>query len=135
MCKLNFKRNFKLFIQKQLFGQRLFESLKPFFVKPLKDRNTCWYIYHVELNELKLALNLLKTKKYSSWSLSLWLSLWECVWPWWTAMPSIRCGILRYHSIVGAHSVPKSWIQRMAWPCMLVWQLFNVQSGKISLMP
>ncbi len=31
-------------------------------MKPLKDRNTYCCIYHVELNELRLALNLLKIK-------------------------------------------------------------------------
>jgi hypothetical protein len=41
--------------------QRLFEFLKPFFVKHLKDKNTCC-IYHVKLDELRLTLNLLKTK-------------------------------------------------------------------------
>ncbi len=41
-------------------GQRLFELLKPFLVKPLKDRNTC-YIYHTELEELRVALNLMRT--------------------------------------------------------------------------
>jgi hypothetical protein len=44
-----------------IIGQRSFESLKPFFVKPMKDQNTCCYIYHVELNELRLALNLMRT--------------------------------------------------------------------------
>jgi hypothetical protein len=42
-----------------IIGQRSFESLKSFFVKPVKDRNTCC-IYHVEINELKLALNLMR---------------------------------------------------------------------------
>jgi hypothetical protein len=38
-------------------GERLFAALKPFFVKRLSERNTCCCIYHVELNELLLALN------------------------------------------------------------------------------
>jgi len=38
-------------------GQSSFEYLKPFFVKPLKNRNTCCCIYHVELEELRVALN------------------------------------------------------------------------------
>ncbi len=42
-------------------GQRLFESLKLFFVKPMKDKNICYCIYHVELNELRLALTLMET--------------------------------------------------------------------------
>ncbi len=39
----------------------MFESLKPFFVKMLKDMNTWCCIYHMELNELRLALNLMRT--------------------------------------------------------------------------
>jgi hypothetical protein len=39
-------------------GQWTFELLKPLFVKPMWDRNTCCYIYHVELDELKLGLNI-----------------------------------------------------------------------------
>jgi hypothetical protein len=45
-----------------IIGQRYFESLKSFFVKPMKDRNTCCCIYHVELNELRVVLNLMRTK-------------------------------------------------------------------------
>jgi hypothetical protein len=41
--------------------QRVFESLEPFFVKTLKDMNTWCCIYHMELNELRLALNLMRT--------------------------------------------------------------------------
>ncbi len=54
-------RKFQTSHPKIIIGQRLFEFLKPFFGKPLKDRNTCC-IYHVKLNELRLALNLLRTK-------------------------------------------------------------------------
>jgi hypothetical protein len=45
----------------EIVGQRVFESLKPFYVKVLKDRNTCCCIYHIEINELCLALNQLQT--------------------------------------------------------------------------
>ena len=44
-------------------GQRSFEYLKPFFVKPMKDRNTCCCIYHVELEELRVALNNMRKSK------------------------------------------------------------------------
>ncbi len=44
-----------------IIRQRSFESLKPFFVKHVKDQNICCCIYHVELNELRLALNLVRT--------------------------------------------------------------------------
>jgi hypothetical protein len=40
----------------EIVGQRVFESLEPFYVKSLKDRNTCC-IYHIEIKELRLALN------------------------------------------------------------------------------
>jgi hypothetical protein len=40
-----------------IIGQRSLEYLKPFFVKLVKDWNTCCCIYHVEFIELKLALN------------------------------------------------------------------------------
>ena len=38
-------------------GEQLFAALKPFFLKILSERNTCCCIYHVELNEVFLALN------------------------------------------------------------------------------
>jgi hypothetical protein len=40
-----------------LIGECLFAALKPFFVKRMLERNTCYCIYHVELNELLMALN------------------------------------------------------------------------------
>ena len=40
-----------------IVGERSFCSLKPFFIKAMKERNTCCCIYHVELNELRIALN------------------------------------------------------------------------------
>jgi hypothetical protein len=47
-------------ILKQLLGKRVFELMKPFFVKTLKDKNTCCCIYHTKINELRLAFNLMK---------------------------------------------------------------------------
>jgi hypothetical protein len=62
MCKLSFFLiKFQVVHLETIIGQRLFEYLKPFFVKLLKDRNTCC-IYHAEFDELQLALNLLRTK-------------------------------------------------------------------------
>jgi hypothetical protein len=37
--------------------QQSFELLKPFFVKPMWDRNTCCCIYQVKLDELRVELN------------------------------------------------------------------------------
>jgi hypothetical protein len=34
-----------------IIGQRKFESLRPFYVKKMKERSTC-YIYHVEIEQL-----------------------------------------------------------------------------------
>jgi hypothetical protein len=36
---------------KHIVGKQTFEGLKLFFVKPMKERNTC-YIYHIEMEEL-----------------------------------------------------------------------------------
>ncbi len=41
-------------------GNEQFELLKTFFVKPMWDQNTCCYIYHVELNELRLGVNIMR---------------------------------------------------------------------------
>jgi hypothetical protein len=38
-------------------GQRMFERLKPFFVRRMKDWNTCCYIYHVKIDELWTTFN------------------------------------------------------------------------------
>jgi hypothetical protein len=55
MCKLSFFLiKFQVVHLETIIGQRLFEYLKPFFVKLLKDRNTCC-IYHAEFDELQLA--------------------------------------------------------------------------------
>jgi hypothetical protein len=59
--QFKFYNKFQSAHPKSVVCQRVFESLKTFFVKLLKDKNTCCCIYHIELNELRLALNLLKT--------------------------------------------------------------------------
>jgi hypothetical protein len=38
--------------------------LKPWFVKRLKEWNMCTYQYHMQLNELKCGLNILRTRKH-----------------------------------------------------------------------
>jgi hypothetical protein len=40
-----------------MIGKRLFDSLQPFWVKQMKEWNACYWIYHVELEELRVALN------------------------------------------------------------------------------
>jgi hypothetical protein len=62
MCKLSFLKRFQDAHPKTIVGQRVFESLKPFFVKALKDENAHCCIYHIEMNKLQLAFNLVKTQ-------------------------------------------------------------------------
>jgi hypothetical protein len=40
-----------------MIGKRLFTYLRPFWVKWMKEWNACYYIYHVELEELQVVLN------------------------------------------------------------------------------
>ena len=42
-------------------GQRSFEKLKPWFVRKLKDRNTCCCVYHIQMLFLKDAYNLMRS--------------------------------------------------------------------------
>ncbi len=41
-----------------------FQTLKPWFVKRLKEWNTCTCRYHTKLNELKCGLNILRVGKH-----------------------------------------------------------------------
>jgi len=61
MCKLSSKNKFQDAHSKTIVGQKVFESLKPFFVKALKNENAHCCIYHTEMNKLRLAFNLMKT--------------------------------------------------------------------------
>ena len=45
-----------------IIGKRMFDSFQPFFVKKLKERNVCCCIYHVEMEELRLGFNYMRTK-------------------------------------------------------------------------
>jgi len=40
-----------------IIGQLKFESLRPFYVKKMKEKSTCSYIYHVQIDQLQLGLN------------------------------------------------------------------------------
>jgi hypothetical protein len=33
-----------------IIGQQTFEGLTPFYVKEMKERTTCYYIHHVEID-------------------------------------------------------------------------------------
>ncbi|MCO5606921.1 hypothetical protein L7F22_061112 [Adiantum nelumboides] len=41
-------------------GFRAFQSLKPFFVRKLKERNTCCCVYHTRIDLVRLAINSLR---------------------------------------------------------------------------
>ena len=45
-------------------GMRMFEMLKPFFCRRLKDRYTCCYEYHVQISFLKDALNHMRSQDF-----------------------------------------------------------------------
>jgi hypothetical protein len=45
---------------------RAFERLKPWWVRKLKERNTCCCIYHVEMDMMKVGLRNLRDKVKST---------------------------------------------------------------------
>jgi hypothetical protein len=45
-----------------IVGKRAFDALRPFWVKRMKERNVCCYIYHVEMEELKVGFNHMRHK-------------------------------------------------------------------------
>ena len=57
---LRFKRKY-VAIQ---ISQRCFESMKPFFVRKLRDRYTCCCIVHVQMIFLKEAVNHMRTQSF-----------------------------------------------------------------------
>ena len=42
-------------------GFRKFQGLKPFFVRKLKERNTCCCVYHIKMDMLRLGVNNMRT--------------------------------------------------------------------------
>jgi hypothetical protein len=40
-----------------IIGKQSFDYLHPFWVKIMKEHNVCCYIYHVEMEELKMGFN------------------------------------------------------------------------------
>jgi hypothetical protein len=51
ILQIEFYLRFKVAHLEMSLGQQTFEGLKPSFVKPMCEHNTCCYIYHVEINE------------------------------------------------------------------------------------
>ena len=45
-----------------IVGKRVFDSMQPYWVKKLHERNVCCCIYHVEMEELLSAFTQLRTK-------------------------------------------------------------------------
>lgn len=45
-------------------GQRSFEKLKPWFVRKLKDQNTCCCVYHIQLMYFKDAFNIMRSSAF-----------------------------------------------------------------------
>ncbi len=45
-----------------ILGKRAFDALRPFWVKRMKEQNVCCYIYHVEMEELKVGFNHMRHK-------------------------------------------------------------------------
>ena len=41
--------------------KRMFDSFQPFFVKKLKERNVCCCIYDVEIEELRVGFNYMRS--------------------------------------------------------------------------
>jgi len=62
--QLEFFTSFKLKHQDVLVMLTKFQSLKPWFVKRLKEWNMCTCQYHTKLNELRLGLNALWVGKH-----------------------------------------------------------------------
>jgi hypothetical protein len=44
-----------------IIGKRMFDSFQPFFVKKLKERNVCCCIYQVEIKELRIGFNYMRS--------------------------------------------------------------------------
>jgi hypothetical protein len=68
VVKLNVLLKAELFLRfktvhlEMCIGQRAFEGLKPFFVKPTQECNTYCYIYQVEMDELQIGLKNMQQK-------------------------------------------------------------------------
>jgi hypothetical protein len=54
---------FKIAHPKCAISQRTFKKLKPWFVKPLNDKNVCCCIYHVEMGMILEAFNTMRDKQ------------------------------------------------------------------------
>ena len=60
-CQLEFHARFREANEHREVGLRAFELLKPFYVRRLKERNTCACRYHCEMAELRIGWNNMRT--------------------------------------------------------------------------
>jgi hypothetical protein len=63
LLQSQFFLQFKIAHPKCAISQRTFKKLKPWFVKPLNDKNVCCCIYHVEMGMILEAFNTMRDKQ------------------------------------------------------------------------
>ena len=61
LLQVEFFLNFKEQHPSCVIGFRTFQQIKPFYVKRLKERNTCCCIYHTHMDFLRLAINSMRS--------------------------------------------------------------------------
>ena len=59
---MEFYLRFQAVNPKVIIGKRMFDSFQPWFVKKLKERNVCCCIYDVEMEELRVEFNYMRSK-------------------------------------------------------------------------
>ena len=59
---MEFYLRFRSAYPQVIIGKRMFDSFQPYFVKKLKDRNVCCFIYHVEMEELRVGFNYMRAR-------------------------------------------------------------------------
>jgi hypothetical protein len=66
ICKCCMQTEFSLHFRSVhpsiIIRKQSFNSIRPFWVKKMKDRNVCCYIYHVKMEELRVGFNHMKQK-------------------------------------------------------------------------
>ena len=60
--QIEFFLRFQKASQCVIIGKRSFDLLRPFWMKPMRERNVCCYIYHVEFQELLQGLNYMRLR-------------------------------------------------------------------------
>ena len=60
--QMDFFLRFQKASQHVIIGKRSFDLLRPFWMKCMKERNVCCYIYHIEFQELLQGLNYMRLR-------------------------------------------------------------------------